>query len=247
MPEGGTLTVETANIMLDETDPAGDGEMKPGAFVMIAVSDSGVGIPDDIRNRVFEPFFTTKDVGRGTGLGLSMVYGFVRQTGGMVKLESEDGRGTVVRLYLPRAAGQAACKPELVQAAGAPGGQETILVVEDDALVRGYVVAQLGSLGYTTLVAGDAAAALAVVDRGAAFDLLFTDLIMPGRMNGRELADAVRTRRPDVKVLYTSGYSDDALVHEGHLDPGIALLTKPYRKQELSRKIREVLDGAPPS
>jgi CheY-like chemotaxis protein len=211
---------------------------------MIGVSDTGVGIPADIRDRVFEPFFTTKGVGRGTGLGLSMVYGFAKQTGGAVKLESEEGRGTVVRLYLPRAAGQAASKAEPVQAIGLPGGQETILVVEDDALVRGYVIAQLGSLGYTTLVAGDGAAALAMVDRGAAFDLLFTDMIMPGGMNGRDLAEAVRKRRPGVKVLYTSGYSDDAIVHEGHLDPGIALLTKPYRKQDLSRKIRDVLGGA---
>lgn len=247
MKGGGTLTLETANVMLAEADPAGDGEMKPGAFVMITVSDTGVGIPADIRDRVFEPFFTTKGVGRGTGLGLSMVYGFVRQTGGTVKLDSEEGRGTVVRLYLPRAAGQAASKAEPVQAIGLPGGHETILVVEDDALVRGYVVAQLGSLGYTTLVAGDGAAALAIVDRGAGFDLLFTDMIMPGGMNGRDLAEAVRKRRPGVKVLYTSGYSDDAVVHEGHLDPGIALLTKPYRKQELSRKIREVLAGGPQS
>ena len=247
MRDGGTLTLETSNVSLDEADAAGDGETKPGAFVMIAVSDTGVGIPADIRDRVFEPFFTTKDVGRGTGLGLSMVYGFVRQTGGMVKLDSEEGRGTVVRLYLPRAAGQAISKPELVQTVGQPGGRETILVVEDDALVRGYVVAQLGSLGYTTLVAGDGAAALAVVDQGAAFDLLFTDMIMPGGMNGRELAEAVRKRRPGVKVLYTSGYSDDAFMHDGHLDAGIALLTKPYRKQDLSRKIREVLDGGPQS
>ncbi|HLG87565.1 MAG TPA: ATP-binding protein [Alphaproteobacteria bacterium] len=246
MKDGGTLTLETANVTLDEAEPPAEDDVKPGSFVMIAVSDTGVGIPSDIRDRVFEPFFTTKAVGRGTGLGLSMVYGFARQTGGTVRLKSEEGRGTVVRLYLPRATGQPVSKPELGQTAGQPGGRETILVVEDDALVRGYVVAQLGSLGYTTLVAGDGAAALAVVDRGAAFDLLFTDMIMPG-MNGRELAEAVRKRRPDVKVLYTSGYSDNAFVHEGHLDAGIALLTKPYRKQDLSRKIREVLDGGPQS
>ena len=246
MKDGGTLTLETANVTLDEAEPPAEDDVKPGSFVMIAVSDTGVGIPSDIRDRVFEPFFTTKAVGRGTGLGLSMVYGFARQTGGTVRLKSEEGRGTVVRLYLPRATGQPVSKPELGQTAGQPGGRETILVVEDDALVRGYVVAQLGSLGYTTLVAGDGAAALAVVDRGAAFDLLFTDMIMPG-MNGRELAEAVRKRRPDVKVLYTSGYSENAFVHEGHLDAGIALLTKPYRKQDLSRKIREVLDGGPQS
>ena len=209
---------------------------------MIAVGDTGHGIPADIRDRVFEPFFTTKGVGRGTGLGLSMVYGFARQTGGAVRIESEEGRGTSVRLYLPRAEGVALRVAEPSSITAAPlGRHETILVVEDDALVRGYVIAQLGGLGYRTLVASDGAAALALVDQGAEFDLLFTDVIMPGGMNGRQLADAVVARRPGMKVLYTSGYTDDAIVHEGHLDPGVALLRKPYRKADLAQKIREVL------
>jgi CheY-like chemotaxis protein len=243
MRGGGKLTIETANVTFDEASVSADSEMKPGQFVMIAVGDTGHGIPADIRDRVFEPFFTTKGVGRGTGLGLSMVYGFAKQTGGTVRIDSEEGRGTSVKLYLPRAEGVAArAGDEPLSTPAVPLGQhETILVVEDDALVRGYVIAQLGGLGYRTLVASDGAAALGLVDQGAEFDLLFTDVVMPGRMNGRQLADAVVARRPGMKVLYTSGYSDDAIVHEGHLDPGLALLKKPYRKADLAQKIREVL------
>ncbi|MGY4237382.1 PAS domain S-box-containing protein [Bradyrhizobium sp. USDA 4449] len=240
MPDGGRLTLETANRELDGADN-GDGEA--GSYVMVAVADTGHGIPAEIRDRVFEPFFTTKGVGRGTGLGLSMVYGFAKQTGGTVAIESEEGRGTVVRLLLPRSAGDATAGTGPAPAPALTHGHETILVVEDDPLVQGYVIAQLGSLGYRTLIASDGATALALVDRGASFDLLFTDIIMPGGMNGRELADAVRLRRPGVRVLYTSGYADNTIVHEGHLDPGVALLRKPYRKADLSRKIREMLGG----
>ncbi|RXH21981.1 ATPase [Bradyrhizobium nanningense] len=243
MPGGGRLTLETANRELDDTS----GDAVRGAFVMIAVSDTGHGIPADIRERVFEPFFTTKGVGRGTGLGLSMVYGFARQTGGTVAVESEEGVGTVMRLFLPRSKGEAPARTAPVQPLVTARGQETILVVEDDPLVQGYVIAQLGSLGYRTLVAGDGASALVLVAQGAKFDLLFTDVIMPGGMNGRELADAVRLRRPGVRVLFTSGYTDNAIVHEGHLDPGVALLGKPYRKSELSEKIREVLASESPA
>ncbi|EJN14427.1 PAS domain S-box [Bradyrhizobium sp. YR681] len=247
MPGGGRLTLETANRELDGMRSAADGDVMRGAFVMIAVTDTGHGIPADIRARVFEPFFTTKGVGRGTGLGLSMVYGFARQTGGTVVIESEEGRGTVMQLFLPRSRGEAPARAAAVQAPAVARGHETILVVEDDPLVQGYVIAQLGSLGYRTLVAGDGAAALALVDQGARFDLLFTDIIMPGGLNGRELAEAIRLRRPGTRVLYTSGYTDDTIVHEGHLDPGVALLTKPYRKSELSEKLRAVLAGEPPA
>jgi len=241
MPGGGKLTLETANVTLDGVDTSGDGEAKTGEFVMIAVTDTGQGIPAEIRDRVFEPFFTTKGIGLGTGLGLSMVYGFAKQSGGTVEVDSEEGRGTAIKLYLPRSAGRPAMKAERAHAAGTPRGHETILVVEDDALVKGYVIAQLGSLGYRTLFASDGVAALALVDQGAKFDLLFTDVIMPGGMNGRELAEAVLKRRPGVKVLYTSGYTDNAIVHNGRLDPGVALLRKPYRKSQLAQKIRDVL------
>jgi PAS domain S-box-containing protein len=239
MPGGGKLTIETANVVIDDA-ASFDDEARAGEFVMIAVADTGQGIPADIIGRVFEPFFTTKGVGRGTGLGLAMVYGFARQTGGTVKIESEQGRGTVVRLYLPRSEIQASAKSPTAPAVAALGGQETILVVEDDPLVQGYVIAQLGGLGYRTLIASDAEAALALVDQGAEFDLLFTDVVMPGGMNGRELADAVLARRPGTKVLFTSGYTDE-FVHDGRLDSSVALLRKPYRRADLAQKIREVL------
>ena len=241
MPSGGKLTFKTANVTLDEVDASDAGKMKTGEFVMIAVTDTGKGIPADIRDRVFEPFFTTKGIGLGTGLGLSMVYGFAKQSGGTVEVDSEEGGGTVIKLYLPRSAGRPAMTAEPVHATGTPRGCETILVVEDDALVQGYVIAQLGSLGYRTLVARDGVAALALVDQGVDFDLLFTDVILPGGMNGRELAEAVLKRRGEVKVLYTSGYTDNAIVHEGRLDPGVALLRKPYRKSHLAQKIRDML------
>jgi CheY-like chemotaxis protein len=247
MPSGGKLTLTTANRVLDGAGNSDDLEMEPGEFVMIKVVDTGHGIPADIRDRVFEPFFTTKGVGHGTGLGLSMVYGFARQTGGTVAIESEVGRGTVVKLFLPRSIGQLASTTGPASTPGLSRGHETILVVEDDPLVQGYVIAQLGSLGYRTLVASDGASALVLVEQGAKFDLLFTDIIMPGGMNGKQLAEAIREHRPGVRVLYTSGYADDAIVHEGHLDPGVALLRKPYRKAELSQKIREVLTGNLPS
>lgn len=243
MPDGGRLTLETANRELDST---GNGDGDAGSYVMVAVADTGHGIPVDIRDRVFEPFFTTKGLGRGTGLGLSMVYGFAKQSGGAVAIESEEGRGTVMRLFLPRSAGEAVARTGPVAAPAPARGHETILVVEDDPLVQGYVIAQLGSLGYRTLTASDGATALALVDQGASFDLLFTDIIMPGGMNGRELAEAVRLRRPGARVLYTSGYTDNTIVHEGHLDPGVALLRKPYRKADLSQKIREMLAAEGP-
>jgi PAS domain S-box-containing protein len=244
MPDGGKLTLQTANAVLDDADASDDGETKSGEFVMIAVTDTGQGIPADIRDRVFEPFFTTKGIGHGTGLGLSIVYGFARQAGGTVKLDSEEGRGTVIKFYLPRSVGNVVMKAEPAHVSATPRGHETILVVEDDALVRGYVVAQLGSLGYKTLVASDGVAALALVDQGAQFDLLFTDIIMPEGINGRELAEAVLKRRPGTKVLYTSGYTDNVIIHDGHVDSGVALLRKPYRKADLVRKIREVLGAS---
>ncbi|HLH93184.1 MAG TPA: PAS domain S-box protein [Xanthobacteraceae bacterium] len=240
MPDGGKLVLETGNVHLDESYARGHAEVHPGPYVMIAVSDTGHGIPSAIRDKVFDPFFTTKGVGKGTGLGLSMVYGFVKQSNGHIKIYSEEGHGTTIKIYLPRAGEQADA------AAAAPtlaieGGAETILVVEDDPLVRNYVAAQLGSLGYTTLTAANAAEALARIDDGEPFDLLFTDVIMPGSINGRQLADEASRRRPGVAVLFTSGYTENAIVHHGRLDPGVLLLAKPYRKSDLARMIRTAL------
>jgi PAS domain S-box-containing protein len=240
MPGGGKLLLETSNVILDDSGSTTDGDVRPGPYVLIAVSDTGTGIPSAIRDKVFEPFFTTKENGRGTGLGLSMVYGFVKQSGGHIELCSKEGHGSTFKLYLPRSGDEVGPASESPEAAAA-GGTETVMVVEDDALVRQYVVTRLESLGYTVLSAASAHEALKLVAAGAAFDLLFTDVIVGGDMNGRELADAIVGQRPATKVLFTSGYSEDVIVHHGRLDPGVALINKPYRKSELAQKIREVL------
>jgi PAS domain S-box-containing protein len=245
MPNGGKLMFETADIHLDETYAKAHNEVHPGRYVMIAVSDNGSGIPAAIQDRVFEPFFTTKEVGRGTGLGLSMVYGFVKQSGGHINIYSEGGHGTTVKIYLP-CSGGAGQVPDEAPVGPAEGGTETILVVEDDNLVRVYVVAQLQSLGYNILSAGNAAEALAIIENGNQFDLLFTDVIMPGSMNGRQLAGEVLRRRPSSKVLFTSGYTENAIVHHGRLDPGVMLLAKPYRKADLARMIRQAIGRVSP-
>jgi PAS domain S-box-containing protein len=244
MPDGGKITFSTTKLTLGACVSGANPEVIPGDYVMITVSDTGAGIPVAIRDKVFEPFFTTKELGKGTGLGLSMVYGFVKQSGGHIMIDSEEGRGTTVWLYLPRS-GQEAGSADATTADELQGGSETILVVEDDALVRSYVTAQLATLGYRTIAAANGPEALALVDRGAAFDLLFTDVIMLEGMNGRELAEDIAKRRPGVPVLFTSGYSEDAIVHQGRLDPGIALLNKPYHKADLARMIREALPRQP--
>ena len=242
MPYGGKLMLETCDVHLDEAYARANGEVRPGQYVMMAVSDTGRGIPAAIRDKVFDPFFTTKAPGKGTGLGLSMVYGFVKQSGGHIKIYSEEGQGTSIKIYLPQAR-ETDKVLELALAAPIEGGQETVLVVEDDALVRNFVMGQLKSLGYTTLVAANAAEALSLIDRGATLDLLFTDVVMPGTMNGRQLAEEVIKRLPSVKVLFTSGYTQNAIVHHGRLDPDIILLPKPYRKSDLARLVRVALSS----
>ena len=255
MPKGGKLSLETRNVVLDETYTGSHAEVTPGDYVMIAVSDTGTGIPAAIRDKIFDPFFSTKGVGKGTGLGLSMVYGFAKQSGGAFHLRSRVGEGTRAEIWLPRGeaapvrrrsggAGEANAAEAVVEAAAPSlieGGMETILVVEDDALVRRSVTTQIQSLGYQTISVGSGAEALAVVERGDSFDLLFTDVIMPGSINGRELADEVLKRRPGMKVLFTSGYTEDAIFHHGRLDAGVLLLAKPYSKAEIARMIRQAL------
>jgi PAS domain S-box-containing protein len=241
MPNGGKLALETSNVFLDESYAGMHSEVTAGNYVMIAVSDTGSGISPALLERVFEPFFTTKEVGRGTGLGLSMVFGFVKQSGGHVKIYSEEGHGTSVKIYLPRATGLQQTAAEAQVSANIEGGNETVLVVEDDTLVRRYVMTQIESLGYTTLEAANASDALRFIDEVAAIDLLFTDVIMPGPMNGRQLVDEALKRRPGLKTLFTSGYTENAIVHHGRLDSGVLLLAKPYRKSELARMIRLAL------
>ncbi|NPU14590.1 response regulator [Bradyrhizobium sp. 83012] len=243
MPDGGKLLLETMKTVLDEAYAAANPGVAPGAYVMVAVSDTGAGMPTDVKDRAFEPFFTTKDAGKGSGLGLSMVYGFVKQSGGHIKLYSEENRGTTIRLYLPAAHMLQQNEPEHAQVL--PRGTETILVVEDDPLVRDFVLAQLEGLGYTTLVASHAAEALTIVAQGQPFDLLFTDVIMPGGISGSQLADTIMATRPGLRVLYTSGYTDNAIIENRQLLPDALLLTKPYRRAELAQMVRRALDGAP--
>jgi signal transduction histidine kinase/CheY-like chemotaxis protein len=241
MPDGGKLTIETCNVVLDDNYAGMHSDVTAGNYVMVAVTDSGHGIPADILNNVFEPFFTTKDVDKGSGLGLSMVYGFVKQSNGHIKIYSEEGHGTTVRIYLPQVIGGIIQPVEEVNASGVEGGHETVLIVEDDSLVRTFVVGQINSLGYATLSAINAAEALLVIESAQHIDLLFTDMIMPGAMNGRQLADAALQRRASLKILFTSGYSNEAIIHHGHLDAGVLLLAKPYRKSDLARMLRAAL------
>jgi CheY-like chemotaxis protein len=241
MPSGGKLTLETRNVVLDDNYARANNDVTPGSYVMIAVSDTGVGMPPEVMDKVFEPFFTTKEVGKGSGLGLSMVYGFVKQSNGHVKIYSEVGHGTTVKLYLPQAAGLANADAPPEDRGDPERGGETILVVEDDPLVRQYVLTQVQSLGYATLSASNGAEALAAIDNGKPIALLFTDVIMPGNMNGRELAEQAARRRPEMRVLFTSGYTENAIIHHGRLDPGVLLLAKPYRRSDLASLIRAAL------
>jgi len=241
MPNGGKLALETSNIYLDENYASMHSEVISGNYVMVAVSDTGTGIPAALVERVFDPFFTTKEVGKGTGLGLSMVFGFVKQSGGHIKIYSEEGHGTSVKMYLPRATGLNQTAAEAAISANVEGGTEMVLVVEDDSLVRRYVMTQIESLGYTTFEAANASEALQIIDTEPTLHLLFTDVIMPGQMNGRQLVDEALKRRPSLKTLYTSGYTENAIVHHGRLDSGVLLLAKPYRKSELARMLRLAL------
>ncbi|HEX4041613.1 MAG TPA: response regulator, partial [Xanthobacteraceae bacterium] len=245
MPDGGKLTLETANIILDEDYASAHREVTAGPYVMVVVSDTGTGIPPDIQDKVFDPFFSTKDVGKGTGLGLSMVYGFIKQSGGHVKIYSEQGIGTAIRLYLPQAKAAAARLADAAPALAVTGGDEIIFLVEDDPLVRTSVTTQLKSLGYEVIAAANGAEALRLVEEGISFDLLFTDVIMPGPMDGPHLAKELEGRRPGTNVLFTSGYTESAMIHHGQLDAGVLLLQKPYRREDLARALRKALDGAP--
>ncbi|MDR6937791.1 response regulator [Luteibacter sp. 3190] len=236
----GKLTIEAGNALLDATYADAHGDLRPGQYVMIAVTDTGTGIPPEIIEQVFEPFFTTKPEGRGTGLGLSMVYGFVKQSGGHVKIYSEPGHGTTVKIYLPRST-QSEDRVVAVEEEGVRGGDETVLVVEDDDAVRETVVGMLGDLGYRVLKARDAQSALSIIESGIAIDLLFTDVVMPGTLRSPELARKAVERQPGIAVLFTSGYTENAIVHGGRLDEGVELLSKPYTRDQLARRVRHVL------
>ena len=220
--------------------------MAVGDYVMLAVSDTGTGMPPAVAARAFEPFFTTKPQDKGTGLGLAMVYGFMKQSRGHAAIYSEVGRGTTVRLYLPRFHGLATRAPRLPALHGAAPESATILVVEDNGDVRRLTCVLLRSLGYTVLEADTSAEALAAVQRHDEIDLLLTDIVLPGTMDGAILAREVLRLRPGMRVLYMSGYTENAILHHGRLDPGVLLLQKPFRRQELAAKVRTALEGGAP-
>ncbi|MFC7541022.1 ATP-binding protein [Siccirubricoccus deserti] len=219
--------------------------MRPGQYIEVSVSDTGYGMPPEVADRVFEPFFTTKPIGQGTGLGLSQVYGFVKQSSGHVRIYSEVGRGTTIKVYLPRFHGEDAPEdtPDRQAALGGSAG-ETVLVVEDEAVVRAFSCEVLRELGYQVLEAGDAEAALRLLAQEERVDLLFTDVVLPGGRTGRELAEEAVRRVPGIKVLYTTGYARNAIVHHGRLDPGVRLLTKPFTFEDLATQVRDALDGS---
>ncbi|QYK40115.1 MAG: PAS domain S-box protein [Paracoccaceae bacterium] len=246
MPRGGRLTVETANVRLDDAYSEANGEVPPGQYVQVAVTDSGTGMAPDVVARAFDPFFTTKDVGKGSGLGLSMVYGFAKQSGGHVRIYSEQGFGTTVKLYFPRSleVGDEVAGVGIEERS--VGGHEHILVAEDDRLVREHVVMQLQGLGYRVTAAANGPDALECIRQMADIDLLFADVIMPGGITGRELADEATQLRPGLKVLFTSGYTENSIVHNGRLDPGIQLLQKPYRRRDLAAKLRRMFAQSTP-
>ncbi|WP_242126322.1 ATP-binding protein [Sphingobium sp. Sx8-8] len=245
MPQGGKLTIEVANTHIDEAYAAQETEVTPGQYVMICVSDTGEGMDADTLSHAIEPFFTTKEVGRGTGLGLSMVYGFIKQSGGHIRVYSEPGRGTSVKIYLPRFHGPLPDNDTGTVHVQTPEchGDETILVCEDDEKVRAYAVDVLRELGYRVIEAGDGAAALAALDEASPpVDLLFTDVVLPGGMTGADISREAKARHPGLKVLFATGYARNAIIHHGRLDPGVELLTKPFTYAELAAKVREMLD-----
>ena len=243
MPDGGKLSIETANCYLDEAYCAAHADLVPGQYVGVFVTDTGSGMPEEVIEKAFEPFFTTKGVGQGTGLGLSQVYGFVKQSGGHVKIYSEIGQGTCVKVYLPRHQGAGAS----VEAEPAPPPprarhDETVLIVEDDPEVRSYTSEVVAELGYRVLCAPDGPTALQMLAAHPELRLLLTDVGLPGGMNGRQLADEAVRRRPGMRVLFTTGYARNAIVHQGRLDPGVEVVFKPFTYSDLAAKLRRAFD-----
>jgi PAS domain S-box-containing protein len=242
MPNGGRITVETANKWLDERS-ARERDLIPGQYVSICVTDTGTGIPKSMIDRIFDPFFTTKPIGQGTGLGLSMIHGFVRQSGGQIRVYSEPGKGTTMCLYLPRHDGTATEDEPDIAAVASLGAGETVLVIDDEPAIRMLIVDVLEDAGYMPIEAGDGPAGLRILQSDARIDLLITDVGLPGGMNGRQVADAARIVRPDLKVLFVTGFAENAAVGNGHLPPGMELITKPFVMRELANKITDMIEG----
>jgi CheY-like chemotaxis protein len=247
MPKGGKLTIETGNTDLDASHSVANDEVVPGQYVLISVSDTGKGMTPAVLDRAFDPFFTTKPTGQGTGLGLSQVYGFIKQSKGHVSIRSAPGAGTTVKLYLPRYVGRTEAAAEThpaVPVRSVAGARDTIMVVEDDAEVRHMAVQMLAELNYDTVEADSGQSALKLLAKSNDVKLVFTDVVMPD-MNGRALADEIAKRWPGLKVVFTTGYTRDAIVHNGILDPGVQLISKPFKLDELAAKINATLVGGP--
>ena len=242
MPNGGRITIETANAWLDER-AARDRDLPPGQYVSLSVTDTGTGMSPEVVARAFDPFFTTKPLGEGTGLGLSMVYGFARQSGGQVRIYTEIGQGTTMCLYLPR--DRAGPEPELPQAVsgrtGAQGAGEVVLVIDDEPTIRMLIAEVLDGMGYASIEAGDGPTGLKVLQSRARIDLLITDVGLPGGINGRQVADAARVARPGLKVLFITGYAENAVIGNGHLEPGMQVLTKPFAMDTLAKRIKTLI------
>jgi CheY-like chemotaxis protein len=243
MPEGGRITIETGNRWMDQRSAKERG-LEPGQYISLCVSDTGTGMPPEVIARAFDPFFTTTPIGVGTGLGLSMIYGFAQQSGGAVSIYSELGQGTNVCIYLPRHWGEAEQKDQLADAAEVPRGDgETVLIIDDEPTVRMLVAEVLSDLGYYALEAEDGASGLKVLNSDARIDLLVTDVGLPGGLNGRQVADAARSVRPGLNVLFITGYAENAVLSHGHLDPGMHVMTKPFAMDALATRIRELIES----
>ena len=243
MPDGGRITIETANTWIDRA-AAIERDMPRGQYVAICVTDTGVGMPADVIARAFDPFFTTKPIGKGTGLGLSMIYGFAKQSEGQVRIYSELGEGTTVKIYLPRQRGKDSEEPASEESHAMPGAEagETVLVVDDEPTVRMLIGDTLAELGYESLEAADAASGLKVLQSDAKIDLLITDVGLPGGMNGKQMADAARVSRPNLKVLFITGYAENAAISNGHLEPGMHVMSKPFAMESLATRIRSIIE-----
>jgi nitrogen-specific signal transduction histidine kinase/CheY-like chemotaxis protein len=243
MPDGGRITIETANKWLDDR-AAREREVKPGQYVSVCVTDTGTGMSPEVISRAFDPFFTTKPIGQGTGLGLSMIHGFVRQSGGQVRVYSELGKGTTMCLYLPRFVGDAEAPENLdLPNADDSGHGETVLVIDDEPNVRMLMVEVLQEAGYRTIEASDGPSGLKLLQSAVRIDLLITDVGLPGGINGRQVADAARATRPKLKVLFVTGYAENAAIGNGHLDAGMQVITKPFAMTALAAKVHEIIDG----
>lgn len=249
MPSGGKLTIETGNSYLDETYANSFGDVKPGRYVMLSVTDKGTGITKQKLERIFEPFFTTKEVGKGTGLGLAMIYGFVKQSEGQIEVYSEVDHGTTVKIYLPRTTRPSKINSTHIGKSNAALSEiptaykgEVILLVEDDTDVREYAISVLEDLGHEVLVAVDGTMAIEVFKKAKRVDLLFTDVVLGGALNGRQMADAIKALAPELRVLFTTGYTRNAIIHQGKLDSDVNLLNKPYTQRDHALKLRSVLN-----